>query len=195
MPKVLFEKVLVPKISKNEAVHVETIRSNEEVRVVVWSCKSTSVPGPDGYNVGFIKKTWNTIRVEFTNIMKEFFPEGNMAMDINTTWVGLATKPGGSKEMKDLQPISMVGSIYKVIFKVMVARLRPLMVAWLKKTKGKGVVVKLDFQKAYDLVKWSFVQHVLKRMEFGQTWRAWIRAMLETASMSVLVDGVPTKTF
>ena len=41
------------------------------------------------------------------------------------------------------------------------------MACWLRKTKNQGVIVRLDFTKAYDLVRWSFVDHVLERMGFG----------------------------
>lgn len=41
-------------------------------------------------------------------------------------------------------------------------------VHWLKKSKEKGVFVKHDFRKAYDSVCWSFVDHVMKMMGFGE---------------------------
>ena len=37
-------------------------------------------------------------------------------------------------------------------------------VHWLRKSKKEGVLIKLDFKKAYDSVRWCFIDHVLDRM-------------------------------
>ena len=55
-------------------------------------------------------------------------------------------------------------------------------------------MIKLDSKKAYDSVRWSFVDHILERMGFGEVWRGWIRSYLSNALMFVL-NGVPTKPF
>jgi hypothetical protein len=35
-----------------------------------------------------------------------------------------------------------------------------------------GVILKLDFEKAYDKVKWSFLQQTLSMKVFFEEWRA-----------------------
>ena len=55
--------------------------------------------------------------------------------------------------------------------------------------------MKLDFKKAYDLVRWSFVDHVLQNMGFSEIWRGWIQGCLTSAAMPVLVNGFRTKFF
>lgn len=82
----------------------------------------------------------------------------------------------------------MVGCIYKIILKILVVRLKKVMfnfigetqtvfiserqildsvfivnevVYWLKNERKSGVLMKLDFQKAYDSVRWSFVDNIL----------------------------------
>ncbi|XP_072062309.1 uncharacterized protein [Arachis hypogaea] len=47
------------------------------------------------------------------------------------------------------------------------------MVHWLKMRNKEAAIIKLDFQKAYDRVKWNFVDIVLEKMGFGCRWRAW----------------------
>lgn len=46
---------------------------------------------------------------------------------------------------------------------------------WLKKEKKMGVLIKLDFQKVYDSVRWSFVDKIFQKMGFGMKWREWIK--------------------
>ncbi|XP_015970092.1 uncharacterized protein LOC107493513 [Arachis duranensis] len=61
--------------------------------------------------------------------------------------------------------------------------------------KMKAAIIKLDFQKAYDKVKWKFVDLVLQKMSFGQRWRAWVMECVSSCSMSVLINGSPSKPF
>ncbi|XP_015945329.1 secreted RxLR effector protein 78-like [Arachis duranensis] len=56
-------------------------------------------------------------------------------------------------------------------------------------------IIKLDFHKAYDRVKWCFVDTVLEKMGFGSTWRAWVKECIRSASISILVNGSPSKAF
>lgn len=46
------------------------------------------------------------------------------------------------------------------------------------KDKKPGLVCKIDLEKAFDNVKWSFVEEVLKQMGFGSTWRMWINSCI-----------------
>lgn len=46
------------------------------------------------------------------------------AKEINTTFLVLIPKKGGVEELKDFRPISLVGSVYKILAKVLANRLR-----------------------------------------------------------------------
>ena len=54
---------------------------------------------------------------------------------------------------------------------------------------------KVDFEKAYDFVSWSFLDYMLDRMGFNLTWRKWIKDCLQSATISILVNASPTKEF
>ncbi|XP_016200333.1 uncharacterized protein LOC107641352 [Arachis ipaensis] len=68
-------------------------------------------------------------------------------------------------------------------------------VHWLKTRKKKVAIIKLDFQKTYDLVKWSFVDIVLQKMGFGWRWRELVKECVSSASMSILINDSPSKPF
>jgi hypothetical protein len=36
--------------------------------------------------------------------------------------------------------------------------------------KQSGVILKLDFKKAFDKINWSFVQQILRMKGFSSTW-------------------------
>ncbi|KAK2393020.1 hypothetical protein QL285_055002 [Trifolium repens] len=66
-------------------------------------------------------------------------------------------------------------------------------VDWVKKTKNKCLIFKVDFEKAYDSVSWSYLDYMLRRFGFDGKWRSWIKACVFAGSLSVLVNGSPTE--
>jgi hypothetical protein len=54
--------------------------------------------------------------------------------------------------------------------------------------KRDGVIFKIDFEKAYDKVKWSFVQQVLRMKGFSDTWCSWIKTFMEGGHVAVKVN-------
>jgi len=158
---------------------------------------------------------------DFCSYIVHFFETGNLHPGFNTTWVTLIPKKG-LLEVYDFRPISLVGSLYKVIAKVLSSRLKKVLaklvgdtqiafvegrqildgalianevVQWLKKRKKSGVLLKLDFQKAYDTVDWDSLVLVLKEMGFERRWRDWIQQCVSSASISILINGAPSKPF
>lgn len=68
-------------------------------------------------------------------------------------------------------------------------------VDYLRKNKLKGVIVKVDFGKAFDSVDWDFLMYMMSRLGFHPKWSSWIKACLNSAIVSILVNGSPTKEF
>ena len=60
-----------------------------------------------------------------------------------------------------------------------------------RRVRDKGVVFKIDFEKAYDHVDWGFLVHVLERKGFSSKWRSWMRGCLSSTSLAVLVMEMP----
>lgn len=121
----------------------------------------------------------------------------------------------GSFVFGDFRPISLIGCINKVVSKVLVNRLKnvihkliseeqsaflsnrsildgPLMlneiIAWLNRSKKKGLLFKVDIDKAYDSLNWRFLDSVLEQMNFPRLWRSWVSDILSSGRASVLVN-------
>ena len=194
----------------------------EEIKEAFLSCDPTKALGYNGFNLKCLKHVWPIVGEEFGRCILNFFEEGKLPAGINITWVSLVPKRKEALHIMDFRPISLIGSIYKVIAKVMSRRLKGVMpeligeaqtafvrgrqildgalianevVNWLKKHKKDGVLLKLDFQKAYDTIDWDSLDLVLKEMGFTDKWRGWVRECVTTAKMSILVNGTPCKPF
>ncbi|GJX30274.1 RNA-directed DNA polymerase, eukaryota [Tanacetum coccineum] len=57
------------------------------------------------------------------------------------------------------------------------------------------MIFKVDFEKAYDSVRWDYLDDVLKRFGFGEKWCGWIQNCLLSSKGSVIVNGSPSKEF
>ncbi|GKD27166.1 putative RNA-directed DNA polymerase, eukaryota, reverse transcriptase zinc-binding domain protein [Tanacetum coccineum] len=67
--------------------------------------------------------------------------------------------------------------------------------AWATKKKECLFILKVDFEKAFDSLDWSFLDHVMCQMGFSSKRRTWIHGCLNSAYASVIVNGPLTKEF
>ena len=65
---------------------------------------------------------------------------------------------------------------------------------WNKKG-DKGVICKLDIEKAFDSINWQFLLKVMEKMGFRAKWLKWMWWCISTAKFSVMVNGTPTGFF
>ncbi|GAU47231.1 hypothetical protein TSUD_107670 [Trifolium subterraneum] len=196
--------------------------SVEEVKAAVWDCDSFKSPGPDGVNLGFFKDFWAELQSVVMRFFSEFHRNGKLTKGVNTTFIALIPKVDSPQSLNDFRPISLVGSIYKILAKVLANRLRLVigsvvsesqtafvkdrqildgilianeMVDEARKTKKELMLFKVDFEKAYDSVDWDNLDDVMVWMSFPTLWRKWNKECVCTATASVLVNGSPTDTF
>ena len=168
--------------------------SVEEVKQAVWDCDSFKSPGPDGVNLGFIKDFWPELQEDFMRFISDFHWNGKLSKGINNTFIALIPKIECPQRLNDFRPISMVRSLYKVLSKVLTNRLRRVMSSVISSTQSTfihgrqildGILIvnelvedakrlkkdlllfKVDFEKAFDSIDWSYLEAVIKKNEFS----------------------------
>ena len=132
---------------------------------------------------------------------------------LNTTFLVLIPQKGNVEDLKEYRTISLLGSLYKILAKVLANRLRcvidkvvspsqntfvegrqifdatlisnEVVDSMLRRNDG-GLFYKLDIEKAYDHLSWEFMLEVMRRMSFGQIWPTWISWCMSTTSFSIL---------
>jgi len=98
--------------------------SVDEVKAAVWDCDSFKSLGPDGVNFGFIKDLWHVLGDDVMRFVSEFHRNGKLSRGINYTFIAFIPKVDNPHKLNDFRPISLVGSLYKILAKVLANRLR-----------------------------------------------------------------------
>ncbi|KAK3219978.1 hypothetical protein Dsin_013948 [Dipteronia sinensis] len=109
----------VKKLSRSESEYLEEKFSKEEVWVALTSCDGNKALGPDGF-----KENWSVICDDFMLFMEDFHRDGSIVKELNKTFIALIPKCVKPMTMKDFRPISLVGSFYKILAKVLANRMR-----------------------------------------------------------------------
>lgn len=153
--------------------------SEEEIKVAVKDCDGNKAPGPDGFNLFCFQKFWKLMKSDVCNFLKEFHMHSKLVKGLNSSFISLIPKKENPMGLGDYSPISLIGSIYKILARVLARRLKAVLphiisesqttfirrmdiidgvlfanevVHGWKKTKRKGVLIKLDFEKAFDSI-------------------------------------------
>lgn len=62
----------------------------------------------------------------------------------------------------------------------------------LAKKRGKDCLIfMVDFEKAYDSVRWDFLDYMLGRFGFNEKWKSWIREGVFSGKLSLSINGSP----
>nr|GEY43938.1 cytochrome P450 [Tanacetum cinerariifolium] len=64
-----------------------------------------------------------------------------------------------------------------------------------KRRKKKLMFLKVDFEKAFNTLDWSFLMSVMEQMGFSSKWRNWIFSCLDLTYALVLVNGSLTSEY
>ncbi|GJT52285.1 RNA-directed DNA polymerase, eukaryota [Tanacetum coccineum] len=192
-------------LSIDQKEDMERRISKEEVKRAVWDCGVDKSPGPDGFSFSFYRHFWPVIEKDVFEAVDYFFMYGEIPNGCNSNFIALIPKILDANMVKDFRPISLIESLYKIIAKILANRLVGVLgdlvnevqsafvadrqildgpfildevLQWCRRKKKHALIFKVDFEKAFDLVRWDFVDDVLNK-----------------SRGSILVNGSPTEEF
>jgi hypothetical protein len=156
--------------------------------------------------------------------VSHIFSSGKMPRYLNKTLISLIPKCIGPETLNQYRPISLCNTVYKVVTRIIVNRIRPLLshlispyqaafvpgkkgvdnviiaqelIHSLHKKKGKlgQFVLKIDLEKAYDRLEWSFIREVLLFFKFPTSLVSLILECVSSTSYTILFNGGQMEEF
>uniref|UniRef100_A0A1U7V1A2 Uncharacterized protein LOC104212559 n=1 Tax=Nicotiana sylvestris TaxID=4096 RepID=A0A1U7V1A2_NICSY len=183
------------RLTPEERVDLENAFSEDEVRDAINSCAPDKSPGPDGFTMAFFQKSWDTIKHDVLAAINHFHQNCHMVKSFNASFIALIPKRKGAIELRDYRPISLIGIIYKIVATVLAERLKGVIgklvsghqnasikgrqitdatlianevLDWKMRTREAGLLLKLDVEKAFDKLGWSYLFSILRQMGFRE---------------------------
>ncbi|GKC99214.1 RNA-directed DNA polymerase, eukaryota [Tanacetum coccineum] len=196
------------RLGSDQAVSLDNMISSDEIRNAVWACDENKSPRPDGFSFEFFRKFWDTIGPDLCLAVEWFFVHSSFEKGCNSAFIALIPKVHDPKFVNDYRPISLIGSLYKVVTKILAIRLSSViddlisdvqtaflpnrqildgsfiineLFSWCKHKKQQVMVFKVDFAKAYDSIRWDFLDDILYSFGFGLKWQSWILGSLSSS--------------
>jgi hypothetical protein len=187
----------IPQVSPEENDILISPFTESEVRDAVFQMEHNKAPGPDGFPAEFYQVFWGIIKEDLLFLFADLHREALDLYSLNFGIITLIPKIQNATKIQQYRPICVLNVSFKIFTKVGTNRLNmvaktvvsPTQTAFmpgrnimegvvilhetiheLHTKKKDGVIFKIDFEKAYDKVKWSFLQQTLRMKGFSPKW-------------------------
>lgn len=214
-----FHTNLAMNITEEDKCALNLPITKAEVFHAISSMKAFKAPGLDGFPTVFYKQYWDIVGDDMWNMVSQAFEIRHFDSNIAETLIALILKVDHPKSFKEFRPISLCNVSYKLISKVIVNRLKPILsriigpqqssflpgrgtqdnaiilqeiLHKMQKSKAKlgDLVFKIDLEKAYDHVDWNFLESCLQ--DFGLPGKLIDLIMFCVTSSSLSSSGMAT---
>ncbi len=178
-------------------------------------------PGIDGIPADFYKMFWNELGNHMLETINYIYHKGEMSVNHRKGVISLIPKKDRDTTfLKNWRPITLLCSDYKLISKVIANRLKkhlPKLVnadqcgfvqnryigqnvdlliqilEYCNTNHVPGIILSVDYQKAFDQLSWKFIEDVLCKYGFGNMFVKWIKLFYTNITSVVNVNGHFTK--
>ena len=208
-------------LSNKERQLCDEFPTINECENAIKQMKNNKSPGSDGLPVEFYKIFWNDIKDIYYDSLKQTFEKNEMCYTQRLSIISLIHKKGERNDLRNYRPISLTNCDYKILAFVLAQRLQKVIDNLINKDqtayiKGRfigsnarllldifeycesnnkeGILMFLDFQKAFDSVEWNFLFKTLEKFNFGQQFIRWIKILYENPIFRIKNNGWISKT-
>jgi hypothetical protein len=197
-----------PKISniQKQSMEDKSLISCDELTQYLKNSKNNVSPGSTGFANEFYKFFWRDIKHFVTNAINHGYEHGMLSITQRLGIITLIPKGDKDKSfLKNWRPLTLLNTLYKMVSGVLAERIKPHLdqiihgdqkgfvagryigeavrttydiIQWAKDNGKTGIILLIDFEKAYDSVSFSFIQKCLKFFNFGDCLIKWINILL-----------------
>jgi hypothetical protein len=205
----------IPQVSLDENSYLTTVFTENDIREAIFQMEHNKAPGPDGFPAEFYQVFWNVIKNDLLALFDAFHKGELPLFRLNFGHIILVPKSKDAMSIQHYRPICLLNVSFKIFTKVLTNRVSgvaskvigPSQTAFipgrnimegvvvlhetiheLRRKKDCGVILKLDFEKAYDKIKWPFVQQTLRMKGFSEKWCAWINSVTTGGHVGIKVN-------
>ena len=118
------DDVAFSRISEEDASWLGKPFDEDEVFGVVHDFNGDKASGLDGFTMVFFQSCWSMEKTDIMNVFHVFHAHSVFEKSFNATFLALMPKKINAVDVKDFQPISLVGGLYMIIAKVLANRMR-----------------------------------------------------------------------
>ena len=180
-------------------------------------------PGTDGLPADFCKVFWNDIADYLVNSINYAFGKGQLSVTQRWRIIKLIPKKDAEPDLiKNWHPITLLNCDYKIAAKAIANRLKKVIPELVNSDqmgfiKGRfigenirlidsvinfagaknipGLLLFLDFEKAFDSLNWAFIQRTFKHLNFGSSMINWVKTFCKNIESFVLNNGWSSNFF
>ncbi|XP_020696169.2 uncharacterized protein LOC110109442 [Dendrobium catenatum] len=196
--------------------------TESKIRQAVFSMGSNRAPGIDGITSSFLKFYWEIIKKDVISVIMHFFATNVMCQSWKETLVVLIRKMENVNMPSKFRLISLFQSFYKIVSKVLINRLKPVLSTIISEEQGAFVpgrsisshglmaqemmskfmysnqksglmALKIDMEQAYDCMSWETLQEVMNLMGFKKRFITWVMQCIFQQKFTLLMNGNRTR--
>ena len=185
--------------------------------------KNNKTPGMDGFPSEFFKVFWSKLSFFILRSINLSYKIGKLPLSMRQCIINCIPKGDKPREfLKNWRPISLLPVIYKLASSVIAGRIKTVLPKVISPTQSgfvdgrfigdttrlvydimseidnrnlDGLLMLIDFEKAFDSISWRFMYNVFQYLGFGPDILAWIKLFNTDITASVLQMGVLSRFF
>lgn len=131
-------------LSGDECLRLKDPFFLEGIKDAIWLSGGDKIPGSNGFNMGFFKKCWNTIKEDIVSLLNEFYVNSKLPKAIIVSILTLIPKMESPQEVSDFCTIYLVNSLYRIVAKMLATKLKNVMPSLISRNQSIFFFFKID---------------------------------------------------
>ena len=213
----------IPTLCEADKISCDLPISVLECGKSLQALKNNKSPGSDGFTTEFYKFFWPNIKHFVHDSFIAAFENGTLSIDQRRGILTLLPKADKDlRLLKNWRPLSLLNTDYKILTKLLATRLQKVLPNIISEDqtgylKGRyigenirtildlfeytnpkidpGIILFLDFEKAFDTISWEFLFDALKAFNFGDVIINWIKVIYNNPLCCVTNNGYSSQFF